>query len=132
MPSCAAVEFGLRVVVADGIGAGLVEALAAHAARLRAEGTAPPRKVAPLAVSRLINWRCARKASGFAQLATRDLRLDGVTAERVTGPTIRPRRLRSCRPCRLVAQTDLAPHCLVLPVFARGQSWTSPSRSRRC
>ncbi len=48
----------------------------------------------------------------------RDLRLDGVTAERVTGPTIRPRRLRSTAAVRrLVAQTDLAPRHLVLPMF---------------
>jgi porphobilinogen synthase len=41
-----------------------------------------------------------------------------VTAERVTGPTIRPRRLRSTAAVRrLVAQTDLAPHHLVLPMF---------------
>jgi porphobilinogen synthase len=36
----------------------------------------------------------------------------------VTGPTIRPRRLRSTAALRrLVAQTDLAPHHLVLPMF---------------
>ncbi|HNP57034.1 porphobilinogen synthase [Gordonia sp. UBA7599] len=41
-----------------------------------------------------------------------------MTAERVTGPTIRPRRLRSTAAVRrLVAQTDLAPRHLVLPMF---------------
>ncbi|MFT4201953.1 porphobilinogen synthase [Gordonia sp. (in: high G+C Gram-positive bacteria)] len=41
-----------------------------------------------------------------------------MTADRVTGPTIRPRRLRSTPAVRrLVAETDLAPRHLVLPMF---------------
>lgn len=60
-----------------------------------------------------------------------DLRLDDVTSDRVTGPTIRPRRLRSTAAVRrLVAQTDLAPRHLVLPMFvADGRDEPKPIAS---